>query len=128
MTHAHLQTVQSETLEMPNPRPGWRGGPPAEIRLGQTADGQWASTTAKWLTGIGQGTPLVLGAAIHATRSAALESAVSEILFYLSKVAHIAPSAEIRRMRDWAIAQTKPIAPKKPAPEPQYQQGDLFAF
>lgn len=119
---AHLQTVKSETLEMPNPRAGWRGGPPAEIRLGQTAEGLWASTTAKWLTGIGQGTPLVLGAAIYASRAAALEAAVTEILSYLSRVATVAPAAEIRRMREWAIAQTKP------APEQRYQQGDLFAL
>lgn len=83
--NAHGVYTPTETLELPNPRKGWRGCPLAEIRLLALPDG-WRSATGSSLSnGAGHGSPLMLRDTPHPTRDAAIAAAAARLRYRMER-------------------------------------------
>ena len=72
----------TETLALPNPRPGWRGAPLAEIDLLQLPDG-WRSAIGAMLANSGRGEPITVRNTVHGSREAAILAAIGRLRAWL---------------------------------------------
>lgn len=115
-----IRPAHVETLRCDDPRPGWRGCDPAVIALGQWADGRWSYGVSAHCAGIGRGRGVSewrngLPMERFASRVDALDAAVVELIDVVQSWTHLATTAELSRIRDWAVSQ-------------RTAQGDLFGM
>lgn len=72
----------SESITMPNPRPGWKGMPLAEIDLVQLPSG-WRSAIGAQTNNRGRAEPITDRSVSHPTRDAAVAAAVARLRAWL---------------------------------------------
>ena len=73
----------AETLALPNPRPGWKGGPLAEIDLIELPDG-WRSAIGAMLASSGRGEPLTARPPAYASREEAIQGGIDKLRRWLA--------------------------------------------